>query len=71
MELNFGVGERDGKFHAYWDDPEGRMEGPARDTEAEALKDRDYAAILGAEHIAKHFPRAKIRVGRPNANQGT
>jgi hypothetical protein len=66
MELNFGVGECDGKFHAYWDDPEGeRMLGPARDTEAEALKDRDNAAILGAECMAKHFPRAKLRVERP------
>jgi hypothetical protein len=69
MEFNFGVGERDGKFHAYWDDPEGRREGPARDTEAEALKDRDYAAILCAKHLAKYFPQAKIRVERPNPSQ--
>ena len=60
--LNFNVGQRDGKWHACWDDAETKikMEGPARDTEAEAIADRDRAAQLAVMVLRAHMPGAII-----------
>jgi hypothetical protein len=66
QSMNFNVGTRDGKWFALWDDPEVKMEGPARDTEAEALKDRDHAAQLAVMILRTRMPGAKITVEKPN-----
>jgi hypothetical protein len=60
--LNFNVGQRDGKWFALWDDAEtdNHMEGPARDTEAEAIADRDRAAQLAVMVLRTHMPGAII-----------
>jgi hypothetical protein len=50
----FGVGERGGKFHSFMEaEGEPRLEGPARDTEAEALRDRDKGMQLSIYHFEK------------------
>jgi hypothetical protein len=60
--LNFNVGQRDGKWFALWDDAEtnNHMEGPARDTEAEAIADRDHAAQLAVMVLRQRMPGAVI-----------
>lgn len=60
--LNFNVGQRDGKWFALWDGAEtdNHMEGPARDTEAEAIADRDRAAQLAVMVLRAHMPGAII-----------
>lgn len=62
--LTFGVGQRDGKYHAYWDAPDGRMEGPARDTEKEALADRDQAVQIAVMHVRSNMPDSVVNVGK-------
>ena len=54
--LVFGIGKRGEKHHAYADFPDGRMEGPARDTEAEAMADRDRFGRLAMDHLKKVMP---------------
>ena len=50
----FGVGQRDGKWHAYCDaDDFPRMLGPARDTEEEARVDQAEAQKLGMQAMRK------------------
>lgn len=62
--LNFGVGVRNGKHHAFWDSEDGRMEGPPRDTEKEALADRDRALQLAVMHIRAKMPEAVVSTSR-------
>jgi predicted RNase H-like HicB family nuclease len=64
QSMNFNVGTRDGKWYALWDDPDGKMEGPARDTEAEALADRDRATQLAVMALRKHIPGATVTTKR-------
>ena len=60
--MNFSVGQRDGKWFALLDEAETNthMEGPARDTEAEAIADRDHSAQLAVMVLRAHMPGAII-----------
>ena len=60
QSMIFNVGQRVGKWYACWDDPDGRMEGPARDTKAEAIADREHAAQLAMTVLRRHMPGAVI-----------
>jgi hypothetical protein len=64
QSMKFNVGTRDGKWYAVWDDPDGNMEGPPRDTHEEALKDRDYAVQMAVMSMRTHIPGSNITVGR-------
>jgi predicted RNase H-like HicB family nuclease len=64
LSVTISVGQRDGKWHAVVDDPDCSMEGPARDTEAEAIADRDHAAKLFETILLEHMPKAVITKSR-------
>lgn len=62
--LIYGVGEMEGKHHAFCElSPNDRFLGPARDTEEEAMQDRD-------EIVALHKHALKERVIAVNKNYG-
>ena len=70
MILNFNTGTRNGNWYAFWNDPDGKMmEGPARDTEVEALVDRDRAVKLAAMTLLTSIPGAVITVRETPTNR--
>ena len=69
QSMNFNVGTRNGKWYALWEDPDGKMEGPARDTEVEALVDRDRAVKLAAMTLLTSIPGAVITVRETPTNR--
>jgi hypothetical protein len=63
--LDFAIGTRGEKWHAVWRNaPDGQMEGPARETKQEALRDIDNITSLAKRVFRKLFPHCIINVGR-------
>jgi hypothetical protein len=60
----FNIGQRGAKWHAVWEADGESMEGPARDTRAEAEADRDHAIHLFKRIMSKTMPGAKLTASK-------
>jgi hypothetical protein len=62
--FNMGIGMIGDKHVAWCDMPDGRYIGPERDTEQEAIADRDNLAALAEAYMKNRIPNAIITRAR-------